>query len=80
MQPLDHQQGNQGCPNLDAKGVLALSYEGFDLQVLLQRLEEELDLPPVPVDLTYGARPEPKMIGEKNDILSCFRRRSLSVF
>ena len=73
MQPLDHQQGNQGCPNLDAKGVLALSYEGFDLQVLLQRLEEELDLPPVPVDLSYGARPEPKMIGEKNDILSCFR-------
>jgi len=50
VQPLDHQQGNQGCPNLDAKGVLALSYEGFDLQVLLQRLEEELDLPPASVN------------------------------
>ncbi len=65
--------GDQGCPNLDAKGVLALSYEGFDLQVLLQRLEEELDLPPVPVDLTYGARREPEVIGEKDDIFSCFR-------
>ncbi|MPM41413.1 hypothetical protein SDC9_88068 [bioreactor metagenome] len=73
MQPLDHQQGNQGCPNLDAKGILALPYEGFDLQVLLQRLEEEFDFPPVPVDLTYGARREPEVIGEKNDIFSCFR-------
>jgi len=72
VQPLDHQQRYKGCPNLDAKGVLALSYEGFDLQVLLQRLEEELDLPPGPVDLSYGARREPKVIGEKNDILSCF--------
>ena len=73
MQPLDHQQGNQGCPNLDAKGVLALTYEGFDLQVLLQGLEEELDLPPVPVDLTYGARREPEVIGEKDDGLLLFR-------
>ena len=73
MQPLDHQQRYKGCPNLDAKGVLALTYEGFDLQVLLQGLEEELDLPPVPVDLTYGARREPEVIGEKDDIFSCFR-------
>ncbi len=73
VQPLDHQQGNQGCPNLDAKGVLALTYEGFDLQVLLQGLEEELDLPPVPVDLTYGARREPEVIGEKDDGLLLFR-------
>jgi hypothetical protein len=58
---------------MDAKGVLALSYEGFDLQVLLQRLEEELDLPPLPADLSYGARPEPEMIGKKDDSFSCFR-------
>ncbi len=59
MQPLDHQQRYKGCPNLDAKGVLALPYKSFDLQVL--RLEEELDFPPVPADLTYGACRKPNV-------------------
>ena len=41
MQPLDHQQKYQGCPNLDTKGVLTLPYEDFDIQVLFQCLVKE---------------------------------------
>jgi hypothetical protein len=42
VEPLDNQQGDEGCPNLDAKGVLAHSDKGFDLQVLFNGLEEDL--------------------------------------
>jgi len=69
MEPLDHQQGDQGCPNLNEKSVFALSDEGFHLQILFQRLEEEFDLPPVLVNRAYRARSELEMIREKNDLL-----------
>ena len=64
MEPLDYQQRNQGCPNLDAKSILTGPYEGFHLQVLLQCLEEELYLPSVLVDGGDSARSEIQMISE----------------
>ena len=42
--------GDQGCPNLDPKRVLARPDKRLHLQVLFQRLEEQLDLPSVLVD------------------------------
>ena len=44
---LEEQDGNQCCPNLNQKGVLRCSHEGLNLQILLDRLEKDLDLPPV---------------------------------
>ena len=72
MEPLNYQQRYHGCPNLDAKGILTGPYEGFDLQVLLERLEEEFDIPSLLIDGRYGARTEIKMIGEKDNILVFF--------
>ena len=39
MEPAQQQQGDEGCPNLDAEGVLAGADEGADLEVLLEGLE-----------------------------------------
>lgn len=50
MKPLEHEHGNEGCPNLDPKRVLARSDKRLYLQVLFQRLEEQLNLPAVLVD------------------------------
>jgi hypothetical protein len=33
MQPLQQEQRDQGCPNLDAKGVLAGPYEALHSQI-----------------------------------------------
>lgn len=50
MKPLEDQEGQQGRPDLDPQGILGRSEEGPRLQVLLQGLAEELDLPAVTVD------------------------------
>jgi len=55
---------DQCCPNLNAKGVLAGAHKGFDLQVLFQGFEKDLDLPPVFVDVGDGAGSELQMIGQ----------------
>jgi hypothetical protein len=46
-QPLQQQQRDQGCPNLDAEGVFTGADEGLDGQVLLEGLEEQLGLVPI---------------------------------
>lgn len=66
MQILKEEQGDKGCPNLNAQSIFAGTNEGLDLQMLFQGLEEDLDLPPVLIDGSDGARPELKMIGQKN--------------
>ena len=53
----------KGCPNLDPKRVLARPDKCLHLQVLFQRLEEQLDLPADLVD--RGA----EMVREKHDVL-----------
>ena len=47
MQPFEQEQGDQGCPNLDAEGVLAGTDEGFHGQVLLQGFEQLNDILPI---------------------------------
>lgn len=50
VEPLYNQQGDKGCLNLDAKGVLGGSDKGLNLQVLFQGIEEDLDLPSLLVE------------------------------
>jgi len=50
LQILEQQQGDQGGPDLDLQGVGAGAHEGSDAQVLLERLEEQFDLPALAVD------------------------------
>lgn len=45
LEHLDEQRHNGSCPNLAHDGVFVGANEAFDLQVLLDFLEEELDLP-----------------------------------
>jgi len=42
MQPLQQEQGDQGCPNLEAEGILAGADEGLHRKVLLECLEKQL--------------------------------------
>jgi len=55
---LQEQDRNQCCPNLDEKRVLAGSDKGLDLQVLLDRLEESLDLPAILIDCRTVVAPK----------------------
>ena len=68
MQPLQQQQGDQGCPNLDAEGVFAGADEGLDGQVLLEGLEEQLYLPALLVDGGDGGGAELQQVGEQDDL------------
>lgn len=68
MQPLEQEQGDQGCPNLNQQSILTGSDEGFDFQVLLEHLEKQFDLPTVLVDGRNGRGAEFQMIGQQNDL------------
>jgi hypothetical protein len=50
MKELDHQNGNQSCPNVDEESVVTGLREFRHLQVLLKSLKEEFDSPAVVVD------------------------------
>ena len=54
--------GEKSCPNLNAKGVLAHSDKGHNLQVLFQGLEEYLYLSSLFVHRTYCGESEPLVI------------------
>ena len=41
VQPFEQQDGDQSCPNLDAQGVFAGTHETLQLEILLERLEEQ---------------------------------------
>lgn len=68
MQVLDKQQRDQGCPNLDAQRVFACTYEGFDLQVLFDGLEKQLDFPAVFVNRGNGGGSEFQMICQQDKL------------
>ena len=68
MEPLYNQQGDKGCPDLDAKGVLTGSDKGFYLQVLFQALEEDLDLPTLLVDGTDCGGSKVEMVRQKDNL------------
>ena len=67
MQLLEQQQGNQGCPNLNAQYVFADTDKGLNLQVLFERLEKYLYLPTIFVDGGNGAGAKFEVVGQKND-------------
>jgi len=54
--------------NLDLKGVFIGANEGLDLQVLLDRLEKQLDLPAILVNGPDGGGPEVQMVGQQHDL------------
>ena len=66
LQVLEHEQRDQRGPDLNLQGVGAGAHEGLDAQVLLQRFEEQLDLPALAVDGGDGGGGKAAMIGEKH--------------
>ena len=68
MKVLQEQQGNQGCPNLNAKSILGGSDESLYLEVLFEGLEEHLDLPSIFINGADSGGAEDQVIGQKNDV------------
>ena len=66
LQVLEHEQRDQRGPDLSLQGVGAGADEGLDAQVLLERLEEQFDLPAALVDRGDGGGGEAAMIGEED--------------
>jgi hypothetical protein len=58
---------------LDLEGIGARPHEGLDLQVLLQGLEEELDLPAVLVDGGDRRGPEGQVVRQEDQRLVLVR-------
>ena len=67
------QHGNQCCPNLNPDGIGAGSDKGLDLEVLLQMLEEDFNLPTIFVDGADRTSPEVKVVRQEDQDLSCVR-------
>ena len=65
MEVLQEEQGDEGCPNLYTKSILARADKGFDLQMLLESFKKDLYLPSVFVDCRDGAGTKVKMVGEQ---------------
>jgi hypothetical protein len=58
-----------GDPDLGLHAVGGGAVEAFDLQVLLDPLEEELDLPAIPVQCGDGRGSDGEIVGEKDKAL-----------
>lgn len=66
-----HEQHRDQCgPNLSLDRIRRRANERLDLQVLLERLEEQLDLPAILIDGGDGGRAEAVMIGEQHQGVS----------
>ena len=66
LQELEDQNGNQGCPNLDLQRIGASPHEDLDLEILLQRFEEQLDLPAIFVNAGDGGGAQGQMSGQQH--------------
>ena len=87
MEPLEQEDSDQGCPNLNAESVLAGSDERFDFEILFEGFEKDFDLPAFFVDAGDGAGGEVHVVGHQNqrivslnadrDAAKQFRRRPL---
>jgi hypothetical protein len=69
----EDQHRNQCCPNLNLNGIGAGAYKCLDLQILLQRLKEELDSPAVLVNARNRCRPQGHVIRQKDQDLVVLR-------
>src|ERR1017187_9632011 len=47
VEPFQQQDGDQGCPNLDAQGVFAGAHEALYFEILLERLKQLNDILPI---------------------------------
>ena len=65
MQELHRQQCDECCPNLRLQRVGGGPHEGLDAEILLQRLEQQLDLPALLVDGRHDGRCQFQMIRQK---------------
>ena len=65
---LQEQDGNKCCPNLDMNRISTGPNKGFNFQVLLDRLEKQLDLPALLVDRANRARRKFHVVGQENDL------------
>ena len=65
LEHLDEQRHNGSCPNLAHDGVFVGANEAFDLQVLLDFLEEELDLSAILVQRRNLLRFQIHIVGQE---------------
>src|SRR5262249_34085470 len=56
-----------GDPDLDLHRILSRADEGFDPDVVLQGLKEQLDLPPLPIDGRDRAGGEVHDVGQERE-------------
>lgn len=70
LQVTEQQHGDQRRPDLDFHRVGRGADEGLDLQVLLERLEEQFHLPALLVDGGHGGGAQAVMVGEKHQRLA----------
>src|SRR5690625_45375 len=68
----DQHVHGDGNPNLRFHGVLACAIEALDSQVLLDPLEEQLDLPALPIQRGDGERGQLEVVGQKDQRLGAF--------
>ena len=73
LQKTKNQHGNQCCPNLNLDGIGTGANKGLDLEVLLQMLKEDFNLPTIFVDGGYGAGSQVEVVREEDQDLSCVR-------
>lgn len=66
LQITDHQHRNQCCSNLDAHGIGRRTDEGFDLELLLEQLEEQYDLPALLGDGGDGGSAQGEVVGQQH--------------
>ncbi len=73
LKELQDQHGNQCCPNLNLDGIGASSDKGLDLEVLLQMLEEDFNLPTILIDGRYRTGSQVKVVRQEDQDLSRLR-------
>ncbi len=64
-QNLYQQRHNDSCPNLIHDGVFVGADEAFDLQILLESLEEQFNLPALLVEYSNLLRRQLQVVGQK---------------
>ena len=62
--------GNDSSTDLDPDGILCSAPEFLDFQMLFQPLEEELNLPPVLVEIGNLKRGQMESVGKERELTS----------
>jgi hypothetical protein len=73
LEPDQKQVSDQGSPDLDEHSILGSAVKGFDLQVLLDPLEKEFDLPAAAVEFGYLQGRQVQAVGQKDVFLAGLR-------